>query len=98
MMFRWVAAVSTAIAAALMVAAPAHADERSYLDDLRANGVPVGLPGQPPAQLIQAGDLACRLLRTGMSPDEVVAQFGALAFFARQGVDSAQRELCPDTL
>lgn len=83
-------------AAAVMFAAPAAADDQSYLDGLAAAGVPIN-PMNRQAFLLQRGDSACRLLRAHVPPDQVAGQLGFNGWMWNQRiVEVAQRELCPD--
>ncbi|ORV96217.1 hypothetical protein AWC14_16845 [Mycobacterium kyorinense] len=86
------------VAAACALAAPAHADDQSYLDGLAAEGVLIN-PLNSQAFLLQRGDYACRLLRAGVPPDQVPAQLGFNGWMWNARItEVAQRELCPETL
>ncbi|OCB41882.1 hypothetical protein A5677_00475 [Mycobacterium malmoense] len=87
--------VLMAVGTALQLAARAHADENSYLDDLRARGIPFLIP----AQAVSDGYRVCRDLREGQSPQLVAQTFGLYYnLVGPQIVDIAQHDLCPDTL
>ncbi|HEU0189806.1 MAG TPA: DUF732 domain-containing protein [Mycobacterium sp.] len=104
-----IGAVSTTLAAlGALGAAPAHADDASYLAALNANGV--FRSGTPGARL-SAGHKFCDELRAGATPAEVEARtaptlrtYGApsmvddLRVSLPQVITIAQYELCPDTL
>lgn len=92
---RFVAAAFAGVAA-LVFAAPAVADDQSYLDGLAAAGVPIN-PMNSQAFLLQRGDAACRLLRAHVPPDQVAGQLGFNGWMWNQRiVEVAQRELCPE--
>ncbi|KAA8968190.1 DUF732 domain-containing protein [Mycobacterium sp.] len=91
------------VLAAVLPAAPAHADEchpdpaeRAYLAEVAEGDVPV----KPPNGALQVGHRACRDLRAGMSPEEVIAtDFGVFGgAWGQTIIDAAQHHLCPDTL
>jgi hypothetical protein len=83
-------------AGALTLAAPASADDQSYLDGLAAEGVMIN-PMNSQAFLLQRGDAACRLLKAHVPPDQVAGQLGFNGWMWNQRiVEVAQRELCPD--
>lgn len=90
-----------AIAAALGVitialAAPAHADDQSYLDALHSNNVGVGIMNPP--TVVALGHFMCDQMRQGMSPADA-AQLPRGPFIDGMGiVVAAQRNICPDTL
>ncbi|MGO9352471.1 MAG: DUF732 domain-containing protein [Mycobacterium sp.] len=89
---------ATATALGLATAGPAHADENGYVAELSAHGVPM-FAG--PNRAILAGYQICGQLRDGASPEIVASQYQynwILAPFAPTVIDSAQRQLCPDTL
>jgi hypothetical protein len=102
-----IAAFAGAGAAAMLGAAPAHADDAGYLAALDAQGV--FRSGTPDARL-SAGHKFCAELRGGASPDQIAAHYRSLPTFgAPSMIDDlrgslgpviaiAQHELCPDTL
>lgn len=82
-------------AAALVGAAPAHADEGGYLAALQAAGVPVVIQ----ATAISTGYTVCGQIRGGESPATAAQQWGIYsAAWGPAIVDAAQHNLCPDTL
>lgn len=95
-MTRIIAAVA-AIAATLVFAPVAHADDQSYIDALRAAGLPI-LPWNE-GKVISIGYTMCMEMRNGASPEVAGSQFGMYSgLFAQRYADAAQHELCPDTL
>lgn len=84
-------AVATA-AAGLVLAASAHADDQSYLEYLRDNGVPDQIWPWDDANLLRSGKLACRDWRDG-----IVTVFPPIyAVHMNQIASGAHNELCPD--
>jgi hypothetical protein len=95
MMIKFIALL--AIPAAVLLAPVAHADEQAFLNDLQAQGV-VMLPGAE----LEAGYHACTDMRAGASPD-AASHYGYwtnqfITGWSRKIVDTAQRDLCPDTI
>ncbi|EFG77112.1 hypothetical protein HMPREF0591_2980 [Mycobacterium parascrofulaceum ATCC BAA-614] len=87
--------IACSATAATVVAAPAHADENSYLADLQARGVPFLIP----AKAVSDGYRVCSEIRAGESPQTAAQTFGI--YYNALGptiVDIAQHDLCPDTL
>jgi hypothetical protein len=95
--FQLVAAINTAVAVGLIVAAPAAADDQSYLDHLGANGVDINTPFWGPGYFLQEGRIACDNVRHGADPQNGI-DWQTRAMFGAQVVDAAQHELCPETL
>lgn len=97
----------TSVAFALLSAAPAQADDASYLAALDTAGV---FRSGPPNARLSAGHRFCNQLRSGASPEQVVAAYPPWPSFGgpsmvddlrvnlRPVVDIAQHELCPETL
>ena len=83
------------MAVSLALAAPAHADDQSFLAYFQAHG-----PATPyaPAKLITGGHMICTNLHNGADPMEGVGAPWFLAGFGPAIVDAAQHELCPETL
>ncbi|HEU0192024.1 MAG TPA: DUF732 domain-containing protein [Mycobacterium sp.] len=83
----------------LLLAAPAHASDQSYLDYLNAHGFKYqNHPGATtPAGAIRFGELICQNLRRGNAPrdrfDKPISNS-----IDQVMIDGAQHELCPDTL
>lgn len=78
----------------LPLAAPARADDNSYLAKLRTEGVVVPLPA---GALVHSGHMVCDYLHRGLRPeDEPSRYFPATGM--PQVIGAAQSELCPDTL
>ncbi|MGO9228080.1 MAG: DUF732 domain-containing protein [Bryobacteraceae bacterium] len=94
-MFRLIAMVSAAIAAAMVVAAPVHADDQSYLNYLQAHGANMTFPG--PGQYVMFGHMICTNLHNGADPLAGGSPIDR-ATWGPAAVDAAQHELCPDTL
>jgi hypothetical protein len=98
-MFRLIAVLSAAVAAALMVAAPAQADDQSFLDNLQRNNVGTGMPGvSNPATTGALGHFMCERIRGGMSPADAAQLPRGVGVDGMGIVNAAQHELCPDTL
>jgi Protein of unknown function (DUF732) len=87
-------AAAAALAGAVFSAAPAHADDASYMADLRAHGAPI-FPGMD-SNWISQGHRLCNELRTGVSRADVAAE--VTQWDPVQFMDIPQRDLCPDTL
>lgn len=94
--------VLVAAAAAALIGAPAaHADDITYLDDMKAAGF--DQPHNGNAGMLESGHGICRALATGASPDQIAqyiyenSHLDSLAD-GRQLVDIAKRDLCPETL
>jgi len=86
-----------AIPAAVLVAAPAHADEAGYLDAVRNGGMPI--ISEP--MTLSSGYEICGLMRNGASREAAAANAVGVLYVNSIGmtyVDAAQRHLCPDTL
>ena len=91
----------------LLGSATAHADDASYIAALDANGV---FRSGPPNARLSAGHRFCDQLRSGATPDQIVATFPYRPSFGgpsmvddlqtslRPVINIAQHELCPDTL
>ncbi|MGE2726592.1 DUF732 domain-containing protein [Mycolicibacterium pulveris] len=74
--------------------APAHADDESYLDKLRATGVVIPLPA---GSLVQRGHVVCDFLHRGLRPENEESRYFPTVGMP-QLIQAAQSELCPDTL
>jgi Protein of unknown function (DUF732) len=87
-------AAAAIAAVALLSTAPAHADDQSYLDGLRAHGAP--LKPWTEGEWVSEGHKMCNELRHGVSPANVAAEVTQTdpAMF----MDVLQHQLCPDTL
>jgi hypothetical protein len=107
-----VASVTTTVAIGLIVlASAAHADQQNFHDYLQAHGVSPA-PTSQWKHFDAAGHYMCTEMRNGMTADQVVSQYtggwssqyinrydgGFIAPFAQTVVESAQINLCPDTL
>jgi poly(3-hydroxybutyrate) depolymerase len=97
MMFRLIAVVSAAVAAALMVAAPAQADDQSYLNYLEAHGQSTTAFPYSPGKFVMVGHMICTNLHSGADPLAGASPIDR-ATWGPIGVEAAQHELCPDTL
>lgn len=70
----------------------AHADEQSYLSAL-------GPQLLPPTSLLALGRTICdKLHYDGATPESLPMTWGLMGWANPQMVETAQRELCPDTL
>lgn len=91
--------VLAAMAAALAAAPAAQADDQSFLDYIHGHGVPSSYPlGSGDESNLLAGDMICRMLRTGHSTSELPFLGLVQEQYKPQLVEGAQHELCPDTL
>jgi hypothetical protein len=87
---------AAAVASVLVGAAPARADNDSYLQYLRDHNfssIMVDLNSNPSVQL-STGYETCDQLRHGIEPTILSTRWGGYPLI----VDAAQHELCPDTL
>jgi hypothetical protein len=92
---RWIVAPLVPLAAALTLAAPAHADEQGYIDYLNSHGVPTVIR----SAALGDGYKICAQIHEGMSPDDAINQyFGFDRLWSPTTVYAAQHELCPNTL
>lgn len=88
-------------AAALTLAAPAHADPNGDYLNIMANSP--GVIGGPvnDALYVNQGYRACDILRGGATPEDAIAQLTTPIFvqpwLARAMVGAAQTALCPET-
>ncbi len=96
-MFRSIAVVSAAVAAALMVAAPAQADDQSYLNYLESHGQSTTAWPYSPGKFVMVGQMICTNIRSGADPLAGASPIDR-ATWGPIGVEAAQHELCPDTL
>ena len=94
--------VAAGLAAGLIGAAPAHADEQGFFNELRSVGFPgLSFAGQqmPDGAVAAQGYMACNRLHLGESPDHLLAQVSPNdAEIGRMLIHAAQHNLCPDTL
>ena len=94
--------VAAVLAVGWVGAPPAHADDQSFLNELRANGFPgLSFAGQqmPDGAVVAQGYMACNRLHLGQSADDLIAQVNPNdANIGRLLVHAAQRNICPDTL
>ncbi|OHU97055.1 DUF732 domain-containing protein [Mycobacterium talmoniae] len=90
---------AAAFVAAITLAAPAHADDASYLDYLRSHGQNIMGYGPVENDWVTAGHFACARLRDGETPEQA-ANHPQHAFQDNGPlvVDAARHELCPDKL
>jgi hypothetical protein len=83
------------LAAAAAFAMPAHADDQSFLNDLRASGMPVMY--EP--YYVGLGYKICAQIQAGMSTQDAASQLGIEGqIWGPQIVSAAQHDLCPKTL
>lgn len=99
-MNRLTLAAGIGLAAAVAAAAPAHADEQGFIDQVRGSGMPVFTQNGP---MLWHGYMACKKLRDGVPIDEIKESYKLINNFrtekwADQIMNITQRELCPDTL
>ncbi|MUL64643.1 hypothetical protein BOO86_09235 [Mycobacterium sp. CBMA 234] len=80
---------------------PAHADDQSFLNELRADGFPgLSFAGQqmPDGAVVAQGYMACNRMHLGQSADDLIAQVNPNdTNIGRMLVRAAQHNLCPDT-
>lgn len=92
-----IGATGAAAAIALVGAAPAHADNQSYLDYIKSRGQNMLPIAEGP--LVAAGHRACGYLHKGESPEQVAQHFLDPSLTPGDVVvDAARHELCPDKL
>ncbi len=96
----WRLAAITLIPGTLMfTAAPAHADDKSYLSYLESHGFKYqNSPGlTTPSGAVKFGQIICENLRRGRPAKD---RFGTkvAAGISKVVIDAAQHEMCPDTL
>lgn len=87
------------IVAAIALAAPASADDTSYLDYLRSHGQDVSTYAPANNDWVTAGHFACAKMRAGESPAQAANH--SQHPFKENGpllVEAARHELCPDRL
>ncbi|MBI3224822.1 MAG: DUF732 domain-containing protein [Mycolicibacterium cosmeticum] len=94
---------AAAMLAVGFVGAPsAHADDQSFLNELRANNFPgLTFAGQqmPDSAAVAQGYMACNRMHLGQSAEDLIAQVNpADTNIGRMLVHAAQHNLCPDTL
>lgn len=94
-------AVSVATAPLIVFAAPAHADDQSYLDMLKHNGF--ALTNEATPGMLSVGHAICKDLEAGVSVDVEIASLeraapDKLSNRVGQVVKAAQLNLCKDTL
>jgi len=92
---RWIIAPLLVLVAAAAFATPAHADDQSFLNDLRASGMPVMY--EP--YYVGLGYKICAQIQAGMSTQDAASQLGIEGqIWGPQIVSAAQHDLCPKTL
>jgi len=92
---RWIAAPLVGLIAATAFVTPAHADDQTFLNDLRASGVPVMY--EP--HYVGLGYKMCAQMMAGMSTADAASQLGIEGqIWGPQIVSAAQHDLCPKTL
>ena len=96
-MNRSIALVSAAVAGALMAAAPAHADDQSFLNYLEAHGQSTTAWPFSPGKLVMFGQMICTNIRSGADPLPEATAIDRSTWLPIT-VEAAQHELCPDTL
>lgn len=92
---RWLTATLIPLIAATAFATPAHADDQTFLNDLRSSGMPVMY--EP--YYVGLGYKICAQIMAGMSTDDAARQLGIEGqIWGPQIVSAAQHDLCPKTL
>lgn len=87
--------LAMAFPAAVLLAAPAHADGDSFYKYIDDHGI---MRYEFPGGLLATGLQMCQMLHAGQTPEQVRGM-GGLTIMDTAGVlDAAQHELCPDTL
>jgi len=92
---RWIIAMLIPLVFAATFSAPAHADDQSFLNDLRTSGMPVMY--EP--YYVGLGYKICAQIMAGMSTADAASQLGIEGqIWGPQIVSAAQHDLCPKTL
>ncbi len=94
---RLIAIASAVATLALLITAPAHADDQSFLNYLEAHGQSTTQFPYSPGKFIMIGHMICDNLHHGADP-LAGGSFIDRGTWGPVGVDAAQHELCPDTL
>jgi hypothetical protein len=96
-MIRTIAVAAGLVVAGIGLAAPAFADDQSFLGYLQAHGQPTTSGVMGPGQFIMAGHMICGNIAGGADP---LQGFSVLdrGMMGPSIVDAAQHELCPNTL
>lgn len=96
------ATAAVLIGLSTFLAAPAHADSRSFLDRVHANGLPdrYGFFGNMgDSETLMIGNMTCDGIRAGIPPDQAMPKSTwDTAGLRPMLIEAAQHELCPDTL
>jgi Protein of unknown function (DUF732) len=101
-LIRTIALVAGLVVGGVVLSAPAHADDQSYLNYLGQNGIGTSLMNPPTT--VALGRIMCDDIRSGMSPADAARLPGGPLAGLIPGLDgagivaAAQHELCPDTL
>lgn len=90
-------AIAASAAVLVVTAAPAHADDQSYLNYLTAHGQSTTAWPMSPAQFVILGHGICTNLHAGADPLAGTSPIERVTW-GPAAVDAAQHELCPDTL
>jgi Protein of unknown function (DUF732) len=85
------------IATPFVLAAPAHADDQSFLNYLEAHGQSTTAWPYSPGKFVMVGQMICTNLHSGADPLAGASPIDR-ATWGPIGVEAAQHELCPDTL
>ena len=96
-MIRLIALVSAAFVGALTVAAPAHADDQSFLNYLETHGQTTTAWPFNPGKLVVFGQMICTNIRSGADPLPEATAIDRSTWLPIT-VEAAKHELCPDTL
>lgn len=97
-----VAAIGLAVGELFTGAGSAHADDTTYLNDLRANGVFVHKDAEP--YMVSEAHHMCRDLHAGVPPDDVAAELPPVTSGVVVTIDPTellsilQDNLCPHAL
>lgn len=92
--------VAAVLAVGFVGTPPAHADDQSFLNELRGEGFPgLTVAGQqmPDGAVVAQGYMACNRMHLGQKPDDLIAQVNpGDAKIGAMLVHAAQHNLCPD--
>lgn len=93
--------VAAVLSVGFVGTAPAHADDQSFLNELRSEGFPgLSIAGQqmPDGAIVAQGYMACNRMHLGQKSDDLIAQVNPNdSTIGRMLVHAAQHNLCPDT-
>lgn len=84
-------------AASLLIAAPAQADNQSFLNYLEGHGQSTTSWPYSPGGFVMVGQMICTNIQSGADPLAGASPIDR-ATWGSIGVEAAQKELCPGTL